>query len=98
MSSAHAGRLTDVDRSSRRAIGVVVHPQLARDEVRGLAEQLVHQLSEGDVAEVLVDVSSVRTPEVVYVDALARLQLTARRHGTRVRLIGPCSRLLELLV
>jgi anti-anti-sigma regulatory factor len=76
---------------------VAVRPQLARDEVRALGEQLVHRLSEGDVAEVQVDVSSVRAPDVVYVDALARMQLVARRQDSRVRLIGPCPRLMELL-
>ena len=77
---------------------MAVRPHLARDEVRALGEQLARRLSEGDVAEVQVDVSSIRTPDVVYVDALARMQLVARRQGSRVRLIGPCSRLLELLV
>jgi anti-anti-sigma regulatory factor len=82
---------------ARRTIRVAVRPQLARDEVRALGEQLVHRLSEGDVAEVQVDVSSVRAPDVVYVDALARMQLVARRQDSRVRLIGPCPRLMELL-
>jgi ABC-type transporter Mla MlaB component len=77
---------------------VAVRPHLAREEVRALGEQLVRRLSEGDVAEVQVDVSSVRRPDVAYIDALARIQLVARRHDSRVRLIGPCSRLLELLV
>ena len=76
---------------------MAVRPYLARDDVRALGELLVRRLSEGDVAEVQVDVSSVRTPDVVYVDALARIQLVARRQDSRVRLIGPCPRLLELL-
>ena len=75
-----------------------VRPHLAREEVRALCEQLVRRLSEGDVAEVQVDVRSVRTPDVVYIDALARIQLIARRQDSQVRLIGPCPRLLELLV
>jgi anti-anti-sigma regulatory factor len=77
---------------------VAVRPHLARDEVRALGELLVRRLSEGDVAEVQVDVSSVRTPDVAYIDALARIQLVARRQDSRVRLIGPSPRLLELLV
>ena len=76
---------------------MAVRPQLARDEVRALGEQLVHRLGEGDVAEVQVDLSSVRAPDVVYVDALARMQLVARRQDSRVRLIGSCPRLMELL-
>jgi ABC-type transporter Mla MlaB component len=84
--------------SARQTICVAVRPHLAREEVRALGEQLVRRLSEGDVAEVQVDVSSVRRPDVVHIDALARIQLVARRQDSRVRLIGPCPRLLELLV
>jgi anti-anti-sigma regulatory factor len=80
-----------------RTIRVVVGPHLGRDDVHALAEELISRLRAGDVAEVQVDVSDVVTPDLVYVDALARLQLYACRHGCRVRLIGPCPRLLELL-
>ncbi len=97
MSSALAGGLIHVERSPRRTIRVVVCPRPAPSDVRALADQLVWQLRGGDVREILVDVSSVRTPDIGYVDALARLQLGACRHGSRVRLIGPCPRLLDLL-
>lgn len=97
MSSALAGGLIHVDRSPRRTIRVAVCPKPAPSEVRALADQLVCQLRGGDVTEILLDVSSVRTPDIGYVDALARLQLGACRHGSRVRLIGPCPRLLDLL-
>ena len=83
---------------ARRTIRVAVRPHLARDEVRALGEKLVRRLREGDVAEVQVDVSSIRAPDVVHVDAIARMQLAARRQDSRVRLIGPCPRLMELLV
>jgi ABC-type transporter Mla MlaB component len=97
MSSVDAGGLIRVDRSSPRTIRVVVSPDLAPCDVRPLADQLVRQLRRGEVADVLVDVSSVQTPDVAYIDGLARLQLGARRSGSRVRLLGPCPRLLELL-
>jgi ABC-type transporter Mla MlaB component len=97
MSSVDAGGLIHVDRSSPRTIRVVVSPDLAPCDVRALAGQLVRQLRRGEVADVLVDVSSVQTPDVGYIDGLARLQLGARRSGSRVRLLGPCPRLLELL-
>ncbi|MGH9250169.1 MAG: STAS domain-containing protein [Acidimicrobiales bacterium] len=77
---------------------VVVQPELAPGDVRALADELVRLLSHADVADVLVDVSSVRAPDIGYVDALARLHLGARQHGSRVRLVAPCPRLLELLV
>ena len=50
--------------------------------------------SRGGVA--LCDVSGV-DPDAVTVDALARLQLAARRHGCQVRLLHPSRELLELL-
>ncbi|MGH8822973.1 MAG: STAS domain-containing protein [Jiangellaceae bacterium] len=97
MSSARARGLIHVDRSSRRTVRVVVRATLTPGDVRSLADQVVRQLGRGDVAEILVDVSGVRTPDVAHVDALARLHLGARRHGSHVRLVGPCPRLLELL-
>ncbi|HEX6576989.1 MAG TPA: STAS domain-containing protein [Jiangellaceae bacterium] len=97
MSSAPAGGLIDVDRASPRTIRLIVRPGLAPGDMRPLADRLVRELRRGEVAEVLVDVSRVRSPDIGYVDALARLQLGARRHGSRVRLVSPCPRLLELL-
>ena len=97
MSSTSAGGLIHVERTSPRSIRVVVSPDLAPCDVRPLADQLVRKLRRREVAEVLVDVSRVRTPDVGYIDALARLQLVAGRYGGRVRLVGPCPRLIELL-
>ena len=97
MSSASASGLIHVDRTSPRTIRVLVKPDLAPCDVHPLADRLVRQLRRGEVVDVLVDVSGVRNPDVGYVDALARLQLGARRYGSRVRLVGPCPRLLELL-
>jgi hypothetical protein len=97
MSSTSAGGLTHVERTSPRTIRVVVSPDLAPCDVRPLADQLVRKLRRREVAEVLVDVSCVRTPDVGYIDALARLQLVAGRYGGRVRLVRPCPRLMELL-
>ena len=97
MSSALGGGPIYVDRASPRTIRLVVGPGLAPGDMRSLADRLVRQLRRDDVAEVLVDVSGVGCPDIGYVDALARLQLGARRRGSRVRLVRPCPRLLELL-
>lgn len=86
-----------MDRASPRTIRLVVRSDFAPGDVRPLADRLVRELRRDDVTEVLVDVSRVRSPDIGYVDALARLQLGARRHGSRVRLVGPCPQLLELL-
>jgi anti-anti-sigma regulatory factor len=97
MSFAPGAGPIHVDRTSPRTIRVVVHPDLAPEDVRPLVDRLTRRLRRGAVAAVLVDVSEVRTPDIAYVDALARLRLRAHRHGCRVRLIDPCPRLLELL-
>jgi anti-anti-sigma regulatory factor len=47
---------------------------------------------------VVCDVSAVVDPDAGTVDALARLQLTARRLGCEIRLRGASPRLRELLV
>jgi anti-anti-sigma regulatory factor len=46
---------------------------------------------------VVCDVSALTTPDAVAVDALARLQLMARRLGLQVRLSGASAELVELL-
>ena len=57
----------------------------------------VSALLEGSGTEVaLCDVSGLE-PDAVTVDALARLQLAARRHGCQVRLRHASTALLELL-
>ena len=69
---------------------------IARSDLPGLCER-VCALLEGSRAELaLCDVSGVE-PDGVTIDALARLQLAARRHGCQVRLRHASSELLELL-
>jgi ABC-type transporter Mla MlaB component len=48
--------------------------------------------------DVICDVAGVDDPDAATVDALARLQLTARRLGYRVRLRGACGELQGLLL
>lgn len=48
-------------------------------------------------AEVVCDVGALADPDVVVVDALARLQLAARRLGRQIRLGNAGTRLQELL-
>ncbi len=53
---------------------------------------------EGSDADVVVcDVGALVNPDAAAIDALARLQLTARRSGGQVRLRNASSRLQELL-
>ena len=77
-------------------IAFAIEGPIARADLPGLCARVCALLerSEGGVA--LCDVSGV-DPDGVTVDALARLQLAARRHGCQVRLRHASSELLELL-
>ncbi|HYN37113.1 MAG TPA: STAS domain-containing protein [Actinomycetota bacterium] len=70
---------------------------IARSEVPRLCER-VRGLLEGINAEMIIcDVTAVVRPDLVTIDALARLLLTARRLGHRVWLRYPGAELQELL-
>ena len=62
-----------------------VRGPIARDDLSGLCERVCALLERSGSDVALCDVSGVE-PDAVTVDALARLQLAARRHGCRVRL------------
>jgi ABC-type transporter Mla MlaB component len=69
---------------------------ITRADLPGLCHR-VSALLEGSGAEVaLCEVRGV-DPDAVAIDALARLQLAARRHGCKVRLRDASSELLELI-
>jgi ABC-type transporter Mla MlaB component len=66
-------------------------------DVRRLCERvrLLLERSQGDL--VICDSDALDDPDAVTVDFLARLQLTARRLGRRVRLLDACGELQDLL-
>lgn len=69
---------------------------IARDDLPGLCDRVCALLREHDPAVARCDVGSVPV-DAVTVDALARLQLAARRQGCRVRLRHASSELRELV-
>ena len=69
---------------------------IARDDLPGLCDRVCALLEQNGAGVALCDVSGVGV-DAVTVDALARLQLGARRHGCRVRLQHASSELLELV-
>jgi ABC-type transporter Mla MlaB component len=69
---------------------------IARTDLPGLCDRVCALLERSDSAVALCDVSGVE-PDAVTVDALARLQLAARRRGCQVRLRSASSDLLELV-
>jgi ABC-type transporter Mla MlaB component len=69
---------------------------IERDDLPGLCSRVCRVLEQSAARIVLCDVRGVET-DAVTVDALARLQLAARRRGCRVRLCNASDELLELV-
>ncbi|GIF37112.1 STAS domain-containing protein [Actinoplanes xinjiangensis] len=72
------------DSAVRFAVGVVV----TRADIPVLCARLA-DLLRGRAGELVeFDVGGIREPDVVVVEAVARLRLTARRHGRRLVVVG----------
>jgi ABC-type transporter Mla MlaB component len=82
--------------SPPRTIAFAIAGPIAREDLPGLCERVCVLLASTDAEVVLCDVRGVEA-DAVTVDALARLQLAARRHGCQVRLRNACSDLRELV-
>ena len=80
---------------ARQTVAFAVRGPIANADLPGLCER-VCGLLEGSPDIALCDVTGV-DPDAVTVDALARLQLAAQRHGCQVRLRHASSELLDLL-
>ena len=66
-------------------------------QVPALCARVQELLDGGDAQVILCDVARVKDPDCTTVDALARMQLTARRLGCQLRLRGASEELHELL-
>jgi ABC-type transporter Mla MlaB component len=76
---------------------LVLAGPIGRGDIPGLCER-GRVLMEGcDADLVICDVGAIAEPDAVTVDALARLQLMARRLGRRIHLRRACDELEELL-
>jgi ABC-type transporter Mla MlaB component len=82
--------------SAPDSIAFAIYGPVARADLPGLCTRVCALLEGSAGAVVLCDVAGVE-PDAVTVDALARLQLAARRRGCQVRLRGASSELLELV-
>ena len=69
---------------------------IARDDLPGLCDRVCALLGENGTGSARCDVRGVDA-DAVTVDALARLQLAARRQGCQVRLRNASNELLELV-
>ena len=78
------------------ALTFVIHGPIARPDLPGLYRRVCGLLEGSAAAVAFCEVQRVGA-DAVTVDALARLQLVARRHGCQVRLRGASDELRELL-
>jgi ABC-type transporter Mla MlaB component len=79
-----------------QTIAFAIGGPITRADLPGLCQRVCDLLERSSADVALCDVSGI-DPDAVTIDALARLQLAARRHGCRVRLRHASSALLELL-
>ena len=70
---------------------------VARDAIPAMCERARRLLQGCDAGPVACDVGALAEPDAITIDALARLQLTARRLGRRVELRSACEELEDLL-
>ena len=82
--------------SAPQAIGFTVRGPIAEADLPGLCERVCALLEDSGAGVGVCDVRGV-DPDAVTIDALARLQLAARRHGCRVRLRHASSELRDLV-
>ena len=76
---------------------MVVEGPLVSDDITLLCECLRQLLASSNAELVICDVRALTRPDAVTIDALARLQLTAQRLGSQVRLRHACGALQDLL-
>ena len=79
-----------------RTVVFAVYGPIRRADLLGLCSRVCRLLEASGADVALCDVGGVE-PDAVTIDALARLQVAARRYGCRVRLRDASSELLELL-
>lgn len=91
------GGITTKGATLRRAhLTLEIRAPLVRADLPGLYARVCALLARSDAAVVLCSVAGI-APDAVAVDALARLQLAARRHGAAVRLRGAAPELRALV-
>jgi ABC-type transporter Mla MlaB component len=82
--------------SAPQTVAFAIRGPITSADLPGLCERVCAVLARSHAGVALCDVHGVE-PDAIIVDALARLQLGARRHGCEVRLRGASQELLELV-
>jgi ABC-type transporter Mla MlaB component len=79
------------------ALVLVIGGPITPGDIERLCKLLRAKLEGNRAPAVICDVGAIGDPDAVTVDALARLQLTARRLGRQLRLRHACDELRDLL-
>jgi ABC-type transporter Mla MlaB component len=82
--------------SPPKTITFAIWGPIARGDLAGLSHRVCALLTESGATDAVCDVSGVAV-DAVTVDALARLQLAARRQNCRIQLLGATDRLRDLV-
>ncbi len=96
MSFGPAAGLMSVAAPAQQTIAFAIRGPIAPTDLLGLCNRVCALLERSDAHVALCEVCGVE-PDAVTVDALARLQLAARRRGCQVRLRQASAELLELV-
>ena len=84
------------DPAGARSAELVVYGPIVQGDIPGLCTRVRSLLDDG-LDRIVCDVADITEPDGATVDALARLQLAARRRGCQVVLRHACIDLLGLL-
>jgi ABC-type transporter Mla MlaB component len=90
------GLCCDMGAPAPHTVAFAIRGPITRADLPGLCDRVRALLSESEAGVVLCDVCGVE-PDAVAVDALARLQLAARRRRSRIQLRHASDELLELV-
>ena len=82
--------------STSQTVAFAIWGPIRRDDLPGLCDRVCALLQRSNASVALCRVDGV-APDAVTIDALARLQLAARRNGCQVRLRQASRELLELV-
>lgn len=85
-----------MDTPGPHPLGFTIRGPISREDLPGLCDRVCRLLAATQPEVVRCDVTGVAA-DAVTVEALARLQLAARRHGCRVRLRNASVELVELV-
>ncbi|WP_329035310.1 STAS domain-containing protein [Streptomyces sp. NBC_01725] len=86
-----------MDVEATKTILLALRGPITAADVPQLCDQLAARLRDSDATDAVCDVGALGRPTAVTLNALARLQLVARRRGCRIRLTGAAPELLMLL-